>query len=74
MRADPSVTTPTDYIKQVPADRRKAIAFVHREIKKAAPTLRSHISNGMLAYGPTKTTTRSGYLCFQTSPRSTGDA
>ncbi|NNC87079.1 MAG: DUF1801 domain-containing protein [Akkermansiaceae bacterium] len=60
MKADSSVTTPTAYLKQVPTDRRKAIETVHQAIKKAAPTLRSHVANGMLAYGPTRTATKSG--------------
>jgi hypothetical protein len=60
MKADPSVKTPTAYIKQLPPERRKDILAVHQAIKKAAPSLRAHICNGMLGYGQVHYETKSG--------------
>lgn len=44
-------STPSAYIKEVPAKRRAAIQNIHRLIRKHAPTLRPYMQSGMLGYG-----------------------
>ena len=60
MKADPSVTTPEQYIAQVPETRRPAIQTLHNLIKHTVPGLEPHIRYGMLGYGPTPYKTKSG--------------
>lgn len=60
MKADDSVKTPEDYLKQVPEDRRQALRFLHKEIRKAAPKLKPEICHGMIGYGVKPYETPSG--------------
>ena len=52
MKADPSVSTPAQYIAQLPEERRQSIQTLHDAIREAAPELKPFISGGMLGYGP----------------------
>jgi uncharacterized protein YdhG (YjbR/CyaY superfamily) len=52
VRAPPEITTPADYIANLPDDRRAAVEKLDQLIRKAAPKLKPHVSGGMLGYGP----------------------
>ncbi|MSR43235.1 MAG: DUF1801 domain-containing protein [Pedosphaera sp.] len=60
MKAPAHITTPDQYIAALPEPRRAAIQTLHNAIRKAAPSLKSEIGYGMLAYGPFHTTYASG--------------
>jgi hypothetical protein len=47
-------TTPTEYLAQLPDDRRADIKALHTAIRAAAPRLKPHVAYGgtMIGYGP----------------------
>ncbi len=60
MQAPAHIKTPKQYIDALEEPRRTEIRTLHNAIRKAAPSLKSEIGYGMLAYGPFHTTYASG--------------
>ena len=51
MQAPASVTTPAQYLANLPEERRVVVEVVHKAIVKASPALKPCIVHGMLGYG-----------------------
>ncbi|CAN5798563.1 hypothetical protein BH20VER1_BH20VER1_28590 [soil metagenome] len=51
MKVAEECTTPAQYIRSLPAERRPAIEKLDKLIRKNAPKLEPHLCKGMLAYG-----------------------
>ncbi len=51
MFKESKATTVEEYLAQVPPERQEIIAFMHKFIQKAAPTLKPHFAYNMLGYG-----------------------
>lgn len=52
MKAPANIKSPTQYLAQLPADRKTAVTTLHKAIRQAAPQLKPCLVYGMLGYGP----------------------
>lgn len=55
-----SATTPTQYLKELPSERKSDVTALHKLIRKTAPALKPYMLSGMLAYGTQHYTYASG--------------
>lgn len=60
MKAPDDVTSPEEYLAQVPDGRREALTALHKLIRKTAPKLKPAICYGMIGYGVKPYETTSG--------------